>query len=201
MNIFLVRHGQKIEDDKNHESLGLTEEGFKQADLLGKRLSKYDIQKIYSSNMKRAIQTSEGLNKYLGVEIITKPELREIHMGDCNIHGWHYLEKKYPLFMEEFRKHNSDPRYPPNGECGNDVWQRAKEVIYEIIEADYENVVVVTHGGIIRSLICGLLNIDQNRRFYLGDPPENCSISVIKYNKKSKEFFMHSFNDCAHLGV
>lgn len=201
MNIFLIRHGQKMEDDKNHESLGLTEKGFEQADLLGRRLSKYDIKKIYSSNMKRAVQTSEGLNKYFGVEIITKPELREIHVGDCDTYGWNYLEENYPLFIEEFRKHNSDLRYPPNGECGDDVWQRVKEVIYEMIETDYENVAVVTHGGVIRSLICGLLNIDQSRRFYLGNPPENCSISMIKYDKKSKEFFIHSFNDCAHLEI
>lgn len=199
MNIFLIRHGQKMEDDKNHESLGLTEKGFEQADLLGRRLSKYDIKKIYSSNMKRAVQTSEGLNKYLGVEIITKPELREIHMGDCDIYGWNYLVENYPLFIEKFRKHSADLRYPPNGECGYDVWQRVKEVIYEMIETDYENIAVVTHGGVIRSLICGLLNIDQSRRFHLGNPPENCSISMIKYDKKSKEFFIHSFNDCAHL--
>ncbi len=201
MNIFLIRHGQKMEDDKNHEGLGLTEEGLKQADLLGKRLSKYNIEKIYSSNMKRAIQTSEGINMYLGLEIIIRPELREIHMGDCDIYGWRYLEENYPLFMEEFIKHNSDLRYPPNGECGGDVWQRAKDVIYEIIKNDYENVAIVTHGGVIRSLICGFLNISQSRRFYFGNPPENCSISMIKYNKNTNEFFIHSFNDCAHLAV
>ncbi len=201
MNIFLIRHGQKMENDKNHESLELTEVGHKQADLLGKRLSKYNIEKIYSSNMIRAIQTAEGINKYLGVEIITKPELREIHMGDCDIHGWSYLEENYPSFIEEFKKHKSDLRYPPNGECGDDVWQRAKDVIFEIADTNYESVAVVTHGGVIRSLICGLLNIDQNRRFYLGNPPENCSISMIKYNKKNREFFLHSFNDYAHLEI
>ena len=187
--------------EKNHESLELTEVGFKQADLVGKRLSKYGIEKIYSSNMIRAIQTAEGINKYLGVEIITKSELREIHMGDCDIHGWRYLEENYPSFIEEFKKHKSDLRYPPNGECGDDVWQRAKDVILEITETDYESVAVVTHGGVIRALVCGLLNIDQNRRFYLGNPPENCSMSLIKYNKISKEFFIHSFNDYAHLEI
>lgn len=121
MNIFLIRHGEKMYDDKNHEGLGLTEEGLKQADLLGKRLHKYSIEKIYTSNMKRAIQTAERINKYLGVEIITKPELREIHMGDCEIYGWHYLEENHPLFIEEFSKHKTDLRYPPNGECGDDL--------------------------------------------------------------------------------
>ncbi|NLV36992.1 MAG: histidine phosphatase family protein [Clostridiaceae bacterium] len=201
MNIFLIRHGQKMEADKNHEALGLTEEGFKQADLVGRRLQKYSIGKIYSSNMKRAIQTAEGINKYLGVEIITKPELREIHMGDCDLYGWRYLEENYPLFIEEFRKHKFDLHYPPNGECGEDVWQRAKNVISEIIKTDFRNVAVVTHGGVIRSLICGLLKIDQNKRFFLGSPPENCSITMIKYNKSDKEFYIHSFNDYAHLEV
>lgn len=48
------------------------------------------------------------------------------------------------------------------------------------------NIFLIRHGQKMEddknheSLICGLLNIDQSRRFYLGNPPENCSISMIK---------------------
>ncbi len=199
MNIFLIRHGEKIDDDRNHELLQLTSKGVIQADLLGKRLMQYNIEKIYSSNMKRAIQTSEVINNYLGVEIIIKTELREINMGACDTNGWQYLEEHYPEFIVEYNKHEEDLRYPPDGECGEDVWIRVSKAVYEIIKEESNNIAIVTHGGVIRALICGLLQLNQAKRFYLGKPPENCSISLIKYDKQSQNFYIHSFNDYAHL--
>lgn len=199
MNIYLIRHGEKADDDKNHELIELTAKGFRQADLLGLRLKRYSIDKIYASSMKRAIQTAEGINRHLGVEIIIRPELQEINMGACNIGGWANLEKNYPEFIREHEKHEKDLRYPPDGENGGDVWNRASKIIEEIAHSNLENVAVVTHGGVIRATICGLLKISQTRRFYMGNPPQNCSISVIKYDRTNNEFILHSFNDYAHL--
>lgn len=201
MNIYLIRHGQKSEDEKNHELLGLNKEGNKQAVLVGKRLGNYDIEKIYTSNMVRAIETAEEINKYTNVEIETVPELRKIRMGACDKEGWTFLEKNYPEFIEEFNKHESDICYPPDGECGEDVWKRAIKVINEIVKSGLDSVVVVTHGGVIRALICGILGLNQSRRFYLGAPPENCSISLLKYDSNKNEFYVHSFNDYAHLEI
>jgi broad specificity phosphatase PhoE len=76
--------------------------GYKQADMLGKRLKKYGIDKIYSSKMVRAIQTAQEINKHLGVEIVVRPELREICMGDCDSKGWSYLEENYLEFIKDF---------------------------------------------------------------------------------------------------
>ena len=199
MNIYLIRHGEKEEDSKNHETLGLTQKGLKQADLLGQRLSRYRIEKIYSSDMIRAIQTSDIVNKYLNVEIIKKHELREIDMGECQ-NGWDEIQGKFPKFIEAFSKHEIDVPYP-NGECGKDVWERSIKVIKEIVSDEYENVAVVAHGGTIRALISGLLGLGQERRFFIGAPFENCSISVVKYDKKTNKYYVHSINDYSHLEV
>ncbi len=199
MNIYLVRHGQKMENDKNHELLELTDRGIIQADIVGKRLKDYNIDKMYTSNMKRAIQTAEIINNHLDVEIIVSNDIRETHMVACDTEGWAYLQENYPDFVEEFNKHETDLRYPPDGECGEDVWNRASRLIGKIVNSELENVVVVTHGGVIRSILCGILQINQARRFCLGVPPENCSISIIKYNKNTNKFYIHSFNDYAHL--
>lgn len=199
MNIYLVRHGQKMENDKNHELLELTDRGFIQADIVGKRLKGYNIGKMYSSNMKRAIQTAEIINNHLNVEIIVSNDIREIHMGACDTEGWAYLRQNYPDFIEEYNKHETDLSYPPDGECGEDVWNRASKLIDKIVNSELENVVVVTHGGVIRSILCGILQLNQARRFCLGTPPENCSISIVKYNKNTNKFYIHSFNDYAHL--
>lgn len=199
MNIYLIRHGQKKEDDKNHESIELTEKGLLEADILGRRMKQYEIKRIYSSNMVRAIQTAEGINKYISADILIRPELREINMGDCDNMGWEHMVRNYPEFIKEFEKHDSDISYPPNGECGQDVWGRVKKVIDEIKnEENLNNVAIVTHGGVIRVLICSLLGIEQYKRFYIGSL-HNCSISRIKYDRQAKKFFICSINDYAHL--
>jgi broad specificity phosphatase PhoE len=197
MNIYLIRHGEKEDDSKNHQTLGLTQKGLIQADLLGQRLSRYGIEKIYSSDLIRAIQTSNAINKYLNVEIIIRNELREIDMGKCQ-DGWDNMQERYPEFMQAFSKHEIDIPYP-NGECGKDVWERSIKIINKIISDKYENNAVVAHGGTIRALLSGFLGLGQERRFTIGAPFENCSISVVKYDKKSNRFYVHTVNDYAHL--
>lgn len=201
MNIYLVRHGEKLDVDKNDSLIGLTKKGVKQANLVGARLCKYNVDKIYSSDMIRATETASEINNYLKTEIIIVPELREIHMGACNENGWGYLVKNYPEFIEEFNKHESDIRYPPDGECGADVWNRAIQVINNIIQTDDNNVVIITHGGVIRTLLAGILKIGQEKRFIFGEPLQNCSITMIKYEKSKSTFIVNTFNDSAHLEV
>lgn len=197
MNIYLIRHGEIQKDGKSHDKLELSQKGFKQADLLGQRLAKYTIEKIYSSDMVRALQTSNAINKYLNVEIVVRHNLREIDMGECT-NGWDNIKERYPDFMEKFSSHVIDVPYP-NGECGKDVWNRSFTVINEIINIDFNNVAIVAHGGTIRALISGLLGLGQERRFFIGAPFENCCISIIKYNKNDNRFYIHTINDYSHL--
>ena len=68
----------------------------------------------------------------------------------------------------------------------------------EIIRLDLDNVAIVIHGGTVRSMICGALGIAQEKRFFLGQPLEHCSISLIK--SENKMSFLHSLNDYTHLG-
>jgi len=197
MNIYLIRHGEKAGRTENIAAMELTEKGFRQANLLGKRLADYGIEIIFSSDMTRAIQTSEEANKYLGVKIEIRKQLREIDMKEVDEKGWDYVFKTYPDFKAKFEKHKEDVPYP-NGECGGDVWNRAKEVLDEIVGLGLENVAIVAHAGLIRPLICGALNLPQARRFYFGRNIEHCSISILKYEKNN--FYLHTFNDYQHLG-
>ena len=64
----------------------LTELGKIQADHIGKKLSDELSGKkvvLYSSDLKRAMQTAEEIAKYLGVEPIFRQELRERNLGKC----------------------------------------------------------------------------------------------------------------------
>ena len=81
MKIYLIRHGRQCSKLCN-VNVDLCEEGFRQAALLGERLMKAKIDKVYSSDYLRAVQTAQAANLYWNVEHEILPELREISFGD-----------------------------------------------------------------------------------------------------------------------
>lgn len=197
MNIYLVRHGSK-EEGLFNEDLNLSELGCRQADITGQRLKKYNIDIIYSSHLKRAIQTAEVINQHLNVKIEKKEYLREIFFGDMELKDNAYVKEHYSEFYKQLRKLDGDIPYP-NGECGEDVCKRVKSVLDEVKEKKYENVVIVAHGGTIRALISCILDMNPKDRLLIGVPLENCSISIVKFNESYQKYCIHMVNDYSHL--
>jgi len=115
-------------------------------------------------------------------------------MGDIYVKSWN----EYPDLYTQWILHNEDIPYP-NGENGKDVWNRCRTQLERLITMQKKKIAIVCHGGTIRSIICGVLDMPQHKRFYFGLPPENCSISIIKYNEKDKKFYLHTFNNFFHI--
>lgn len=200
MQIYLLRHGQtNLNKGGRYQVIidkDLNELGKKQAELLGKRLQKNNIDIIYSSDFKRVIETAKIINKYIETEIIVKEELREIDMG-----VWDTLtiEERYishESYAKEWDKHLEDLPYP-DGECGEDVCKRAMKVINEIKKHQYENVAIVTSGGTIAILLCNFLGLEQWKRFNM--EINNCSMSIVKFDNMNAKFAVQCINDTAHL--
>lgn len=200
MNIYLLRHGQTNlnRDGKYQSSIDkdLNEFGITQAQLLGKRMKGYNIDVIYSSDLKRVVETSEIINKYINNEIIVKEELREINMGEWDTLT---LEERYISHencAKEWAKHLRDLPYP-DGECGQDVCERAIKIINEIIEKEYKNVAIVTSAGTIAILLSDFLGLEQHKRFNMDI--DNCSISIVEYNCINNKMVVKCINDTGHL--
>ena len=200
MNIYLLRHGQtNLNRDGKYQGAvdkEINEFGKKQAELLGNRLKKYKIDIIYSSDLKRVVQTSEIINKYINSDIIIKEELREINMGEwdtLSIEDRYIRNEKY---ANEWSKHLEDLPYP-GGECGGDVCKRANKVIDEIVGGIHKNVAIVTSGGTIAILLSKFMGLDQHKRFNM--EIDNCSISIVKYDDRDKKITVKCINDIIQL--
>jgi broad specificity phosphatase PhoE len=114
-------------------------------------------------------------------------------MGDLPVKGW----EAYPEYHTEWLKHEADLPYP-NGEAGQDVKQRAWEVIDEILAGQHQAVAVVTHGGTIMILLSACLGLGLEKRFRFS-PMANCSISTLVYDETSRNLRLERVNDIAHL--
>ena len=135
MKIFLIRHGRQCSKLCNVD-VDLSEEGYRQASLLGERLFHENIQVVYSSNLLRAVETAQAANLYWNVEHIIRPELREISFGHMEGMEDRDIAVKYRDFKAQQALMEEDLPYP-GGECAGDVVRRAEPVFREMTERRY----------------------------------------------------------------
>lgn len=199
MNIYLIRHGRQNSKLCNVD-VELNEIGRRQANLVGKRLANYDIDVIYSSHYLRAYETAKIINSYLNVEHFVNENLREIDFGDLQGNTDDYINKYFKDFKSEREAMISDIAFP-NGENGQDVLNRIMPILESIINSNYKNIVIVTHGGVIRSILTYIAGAKQNNKLRFAQSLENCSISQIFYKEQNKKFYIERFNDYAHLEI
>uniref|UniRef100_A0A3Q3NNG0 6-phosphofructo-2-kinase/fructose-2,6-biphosphatase 4b n=1 Tax=Mastacembelus armatus TaxID=205130 RepID=A0A3Q3NNG0_9TELE len=154
-SIYLCRHG---ESDLNimgriGGDSGLSARGKEFAKSLRKFIQDQNIKdlKVWTSQMKRTIQTAEGL----GVPYEQWKSLNEIDAGVCEEMTYEEIQDHYPL---EFAMRDQDKyryRYP-KGESYEDLVQRLEPVIMELERQ--ENVLVVCHQAVMRCLLAYFLD-------------------------------------------
>jgi probable phosphoglycerate mutase len=176
----------------------LSEVGREQAELTGQRLKNYEIDAVYSSNLIRAVETADIINKYLDKPRFYDDRLREAEFGDLTGLENSVLKERYKEFLAKRATMTQDIAYP-GGENSQMVFERAFAAIEDIIEKDFENVCIVTHGGVIRALLTGIVGAAPAKWLTYGRQLENCSISEIMYDRQMKTYHIERFNDYAHF--
>ncbi|XP_066217970.1 6-phosphofructo-2-kinase/fructose-2,6-bisphosphatase 2 isoform X1 [Saccopteryx leptura] len=153
--IYLCRHGEsefnlvgKIGGDS-----GLSVRGKQFAQALKKFLGEQEIAdlKVWTSQLKRTIQTAESL----GVTYEQWKILNEIDAGVCEEMTYAEIEKRYP---DEFALRDQEKylyRYP-GGESYQDLVQRLEPVIMELERQG--NVLVISHQAVMRCLLAYFLD-------------------------------------------
>ena len=160
-----VRHGQT---DWNRDAImqgqegdrSLTDLGKKQAEETAKLLKNQKFDGIVCSDLKRTVETADIIAKALGLPILeTSPLLRERSIGEWAGKPVSEVLDEFPLPVagSEDGVHHVTP---PGGESLSQFLRRA-ELAAEHMLAQYpgKKILVVTHGGMIRAMLCVTENI------------------------------------------
>lgn len=148
--IYIVRHGETDWNAKKkmqgHTNTSLNNTGRAQAEALSKEVTKLDINCIISSDLSRARETAEIINKEIGLDIIVDKRIRERCFGD-------FEGRVYDKITEqEWKKFNENPK-TYNAETRKELFDRAKEFLGELKANKSGNVLVVTHGGTMKAIL------------------------------------------------
>ena len=184
MNVILLRHGETDHNKSGLSQCGdidtiMNEQGVKQSELTGNFLSRnYNINKVYSSTLIRARQTAGVVSDIIGINsdsIIYNSKLKE--------------SSKKILEQSNISKEESKKI----------VGQRARLVFDEIVEDNIKNksdVLIVSHGAVIKNLLRNLFEIKEISQNVISDVG-NCTITVI--NIENNKFNLNLSYDNSHL--
>lgn len=199
MKLYLVRHG---ETDWNREGrmqgrkeVDINLFGLRQAHLCAKRLKHIPFDCAYTSPQSRAIQTAEIITRNHNLTLNKHPNLQEIHLGSWEGLTWSDVKKKHRGLMDDMNREKKMANIH-GGETYEDVIDRAMGFIDDIEETDLKNVLVVTHGGVIKSMVTHILglSIEKRSNFHI----TNTSVSVLERDKAGK-WKVLTMNDHSHL--
>ena len=156
MICYLCRHGKDDDTVRGGWSQSpLTDEGVAQAAELASFVKRCDlgIQYIYSSDLPRAMQTAEAVAETLSLPIIPMPAFRETNNGDLAGMKNELAAVNYPgLYWNTL---DWEQQYP-GGESPREFYERicrAWEDFQKEILSRNENVLLVTHGGVIHVIL------------------------------------------------
>ena len=151
--------------------------------LLQAALSPYTVDNWLCSPMMRARQTAHELEKVLSFpEVpIIEPRLQEIDFGRWEMKTFaDIMAKDQDKKLVERWKDDFENFCFPGGESVKDFCGRIKELLLEIQETDEnKNILLITHGGVIRAMICLALGLPlKNYLLFHVKPAKLCVLDL-----------------------
>lgn len=157
MICFLIRHGKDDDSVRGGWSDSpLTAEGVNQVEKLSVKIlsANIDVSMIYSSDLPRAMQTSEILASALSVRITKVPEFRETNNGVLAGMNNQIAEEQYPgMYWSSLDWEESYP----DGESPHQFYNRVSNAwrsFRNSVQYAGPNVILVTHSGVINVIQC-----------------------------------------------
>ena len=178
MKLYLVRHGQSESNLKRNFSgwaqISLTEQGFEDAKKAGKYLKGKRFDRIYSSDLLRAVQTAQ--TAIPGCEPVQLELLRENDVGTLQGHSIAEYEERYGRHFWVTPTGSDFTAF--GGENHDHVRKRVRAFLEMLEKEPCEQAIAFAHEGVLRCALDSVLGMAFNRS-HVRCP--NCTIAVFAY--------------------
>lgn len=194
--LYLIRHGQTDSNSgklfQGQMNTPLNANGLDQAQQMAQYMKDIPLDAIYCSSLLRARMTAAPLAMAKNMAYKPLEGLREVSFGDWEGVSFTELHRDHGEAMMTFLERPGEFT-PPNGESFVEAQARCIAALNEIFarEGHAKDIALVTHGGIIRLLLCYFLDIPLNSLWKMAI--RNVSVSIV-YDADGN-FMVESVND------
>jgi broad specificity phosphatase PhoE len=192
---YIIRHADKEQGNfynpiLRHQDEPISAKGIAEAQKLSIYFSDKTIDKIYVSQYVRTKQTIEYVAQKVKMSPIVDSRLNEIDNGAFEGLSEQEIQQRFPDVWNAFKERSRDFQFP-GGESGEDAQRRLESFMKEKQE-DEEDILVVSHDGLIRLLMCTLLDLPVYRRWDFR--VDTCGIMEIEYQPEYARWKTVRFN-------
>lgn len=197
--LIIARHGETDwnvgEIFRGRLDVELNKTGLTQADALGQHLADFSVEAVYSSPLKRALDTARSVAAYHTLEVSVAQGLADFNYGAWQ--GLTHQEVK-ERYAELYRRWLTAPHLVtmPDGESLDDVAVRARQVVENVVTSHEGTVVLVSHRVVNKVLICSLLGLDNSHFWNIRQ--DVAGMTIFEY--EDGRFVLTRHNDTSHLG-
>jgi len=144
--------------------------GRQQIQKLMRALDGEKIERIFTSDLERAVATAGVLAETLGIPCIERPNLREINFGSWEGLTWQQIQEQDEAYARRWTE--IYPNLPaPDGESFADFQTRVIAEVTEIFNSTNRwQAAVVTHGGVMRVVLQAMCGLAENEAWELTKP-------------------------------
>ncbi|MFH1562281.1 MAG: histidine phosphatase family protein [Nitrospirota bacterium] len=204
MKLILVRHAESIWNKLNRvqgiRDPRLSEKGRRQSQLLANKFDGMSFDAVYSSPLKRAYETANIISPIRLIRPIILKDLQEIKLGVWEGKTIKQVQEEYKELYAQWYQKPVEVKIP-GAETVLEFKDRVVSV-FDGIRAKHpdQEVLVVTHGGVIAVYLAHLLEMNLNRLWSIS--LKNASVTIISFCEACLvENFpcVLLFNDTCHL--
>jgi broad specificity phosphatase PhoE len=196
--LILARHGEtewNVEEVfRGRIDIKLNETGVRQAKLLAQYLRDVNIDAVYSSPLRRALNTAEVIARYHKLEVKIAPGLIDFDFGKWQGLSLQKVKNKYKELYAQWLENPHLIRMP-DGESLDEVRKRALRVVDEVVAKHEGAVVLVSHRVVNKVLICALLGVDNSHFWNIRQ--DTCGTTTFVY--ENGRFILTKDNDTSYL--
>lgn len=182
--LVLVRHGESLNHRENRytgtSDVGMTSEGYRQAERLADWAAGADLTAVVSSPMIRTMRTAGPTAQRLGLEVRIVDHLREVDFGDLDGLTMAEARQRYPEQTAAFQR-NPVHHHFPNAEDPVAAAERGARALRDVAAQNPGGrVLVVAHSTLIRLTLCHLLGVPLHRYRIVMPEMGNCAVTEIR---------------------
>lgn len=199
--IYLIRHAEAEGNVYRrchgiYDSL-LTPKAYEQLPYLAERFADVPLDAVYASPLYRARHTAKAIADRKGMQVIIRPALHEIDMGDWEDRTWAILPREYPEAYAVWRTRPWECTVP-GGESVLGTGDRVLHELHQIAaERPNQTLAVVSHGSAIRSILCRVLHLAPEQITDIGWGDNTCVAKLLFMEDGSVR--AEYWNDASHL--
>jgi broad specificity phosphatase PhoE len=199
MDLILIRHGEtewnRVGKCQGFSDTELNNNGREQIRELAKSLMNEPISAVYSSDLKRALDTAKAIAHHHKLTVEVDTDLREMNQGDFEGLTFVEIRERYAPILSEWVD-NPNVVKLPGGESLKELQERAWRAIERIyIRHKNQTVVAVSHNLTITTLLCKFkgIGLEEFRSFKLKAASKN----IILF--RNGHFNVNVLNYISHL--